>query len=333
MLTAYRALCSNSPEGGGASLGDAKTYPQFSWLLEHQEDKLYFRSGAKIRFSALDNGCGDRGRFMCSNCDGIGYSYTGDAETGNTYGWEIVSADGSKHIRYGEPVHLMKIDSDTCMRSDVAEAGNFSFSEPSDDPGTHWYIGKSDGHWQEESDCEVEGRRIESGETVQLAKQDLERVLCSNMSEGGFASFGSINTYPQFGWRIVSGTGKKYIKAGDPVILAALDTSQGELNRVFCSNVPESGGCSWSNPPWGDHIYEYGFTMNAFSGSRYIRFGDVITLTHTNGTHLCNSVGEGEGFQFTDEFEADTCGWVIANYDEIEENDDWGGYSSEDSDW
>merc|ERR1712196_242975 len=83
-----RALCSNSPEGGGASLGDAKTFPQFSWLLEHQEDKLYFRSGAKIRFSALDNGCGDRGRFMCSNCDGLGYSYTGDAETGNTYGWE-----------------------------------------------------------------------------------------------------------------------------------------------------------------------------------------------------------------------------------------------------
>merc|ERR1711959_47211 len=332
-----RALCSNMAEGGGASWGDADTYPQFSWHLDHQEGLRKFKRGCAVRIRAVDNTQGQRGRFFCSNCDGIGYSYSvpdceDDVENGNTYGWEVVRVDGGKHIKFGDdyPVFLMQIGTGNCLRSDIEEGGTFSFCEPNpDDECTQFWMNKMFNFWQESSEDQPEGRRIESGECVQLVRPD-GRALCSNMGEGAGASYGDADTYPQFSWRIVSGTGRKYIKAGDPVILAALDDSQGSLNRVFCSNNTGGIGCSWSNPPWDGNIYEYGFTLHSFCGSRHIRFGDPIHLTGTHGMHLVNGTEEGEPFSYSEDLDLDCNAWEIRPFDNMP-CDDW-CYSSESSD-
>jgi len=334
-----RALCSNMAEGAGASWGDTEYYPQFSWHLDHQEDKRKFKSGCAVRIRAVDNTNGQRGRFLCSNCDGSGASFSvpddeDDVENGNTYGWELVRVDGGKHIKYGEdhPVFIMSLSNPgTCLRSDTEEGGNFSFCEPDEgDTGCQWALGKMKDHWQESSEDQPEGRRIESGECIQLSTHE-GRALCSNMPESGGASYGDLDYYPQFSWRIVSGTGKKYIKAGDPVILAALDNGCGEQNRVFCSNNTEGQGCSWSNPPWSENIYDYGFTMGSFSGSRHIRFGDEVFLTGTHGAHLNSNTGEGEAFSYTEDADPETNGWIITSFDNMGNMDEW-DYTSESSD-
>jgi len=319
-------------EKGGVSWGGVNCYPQFAWHIDHQEDKRAFRSGCSIRLRAVDNSCGERGRIFCSNLSaGTSFTGAGEEETGNTYGWDIKSANGSRYISTNSPVFLMQIGTDKCMRSDMPEGGMYQFCEPDeDDEGTQWTLGKIT-EWQESSDGAPEGRRIESGETIQLAKMDMERSLCSNMSEGGGASYGGIDCHPQFSWRLISGTGKKYIKQGDQVILACLDESTGEKNRVFCNNN-QNAGCSWSNPPISENAYTYGFTMSSFSGSRYLRFGDPIALTSVcHGQHLRNDTEEGGMFTYTDDLDEETNGWVIANFDNV--GDDWGGYTSEESDW
>merc|ERR1712072_1601773 len=62
-----RAWCSNTGENDRCSWGDVEYYPQYSWHLDHQEDKRKFKSGDKVRIRAVDNENGPRGRFFCSN--------------------------------------------------------------------------------------------------------------------------------------------------------------------------------------------------------------------------------------------------------------------------
>ena len=56
---------------------------------------------------------GQKGRFMCSNCDDRGYSYchAEDIDTGDQYGWKVVlvcDEDGFGAITHGVPCFLMR---------------------------------------------------------------------------------------------------------------------------------------------------------------------------------------------------------------------------------
>ena len=64
-----------------------------------------------------DAGCGERGRFMCSNAQDRGASFAGDFDTGCEYGWEIVNVAESmgNYVRWGEPVYLMGVNGEGAM--------------------------------------------------------------------------------------------------------------------------------------------------------------------------------------------------------------------------
>lgn len=284
-------------ESGEAKMVAKNAEPETSWevhLSKKNSPKGNIRSGSIIALEAVQ--FAGPSFFCCNNNDQKAHM-TSDLAAGLDYGWAIHAVDDKKYIRFNEPFYL-KAKSGGFLQN-VKEGANFQHGDKG--PAAEWHFSRVD--WQEDDSDAHDGRKVRSGDCIQLSFKG--QALHSSIEASGKAKYGDLDAKIESGWRIIDAAGKKYLRDGDPVFLVSMDTSCGPRNRMFCSNC-EAGGASWLEGPLGEDTVKHGWTIRSYEGSRVIHYGESVALEGNTNKKFLQSGKDGEAFVLSEVMDNET---------------------------